>query len=114
MGDWWQMSLVPRNRVMRIAAMIWLGVAAVLLAVLLLRPELQADERRALSVLVPLYFMNFPFGHAGFLVVNRLKVELYWGNQFVPAIFTEGVVQWILLLVLGYVQWFVLLPFLSG
>ena len=107
-------SLFPRHRFLRVAAAVWLAVAVVLLAVMLLRPELQADERRALSVLVPLYFMSFPLGHAGLLAVNRLKVELYWGNEFVPAIFTEGVVLWILLLVLGYAQWFVLLPFLSG
>ena len=103
-------SLFPRHRFLRIAATIWLTVAALLLLIMLLRPELQADERRALSVLVPLYFMSFPLGHAGLLAVNKLKVMLYWGNEFVPAIFTEGVVLWVVLMALGYLQWFVLLP----
>ena len=103
-------SLLPRHRFLRWAAAIWLTVAAVLLVVMLLRPELEADERRALSVLVPLYFMSFPLGHAGLLTVNRLKVELYWANEFVPALSTEGVVLWVVLMSLGYFQWFVLLP----
>jgi hypothetical protein len=107
------MSLVPRHRYLRIAAVIWLGLAAVLLVAMLARPELQADGRKALSVLVPLYFMSFPLGHAGLMAVNRLKVELYWANEFVPAIFTEGVVLWVLLVLLGYAQWFLLLPFVS-
>jgi len=100
------LTLIPRTRFLRIAAAIWLTVAMLLLAVMLARPELQADERKALSVLVPLYFMSFPLGHAGLLAVNRLKVELYWGNEFVPAIYVEGVWLWTLLTVLGYVQWF--------
>ena len=93
--------------------MIWLALAAVLLVAMLLRPELQVDERKALSVLVPLYFMSLPLGHAGLLAVNRLKVELYWDNGFVPAIFAEGMMLWALLLLLGYVQWFLLLPMIS-
>ena len=108
-----QFSLVPRHGFLRIAAVAWLAVATLLLALMLLRPELQADERRALSVLVPLYFMSFPLGHAGLLAINRLKVELYWGNEFVPAIFTEGVVLWVVLMSLGYIQWFLLLPAIS-
>jgi hypothetical protein len=80
---------------------------------MLLRPEMQADERKALSVLVPLYFMSFPLGHAGLLALNRLKVELYWAGEFVPAMFTEGVVLWMLLVLLGYAQWFLLLPLIS-
>ena len=107
------MSLFPRHRFLRVAAAIWLAVAAVLLAAMLLRPELQTDERTALSVLVPLYFMSLPLGHAGLLAVNRLKVELYWASEFVPAMSTEGVVLWVLLVLLGYAQWFVLLPLIS-
>ena len=107
-------SLFPRHRVLRIAAVIWLVLAAALLVVMLLRPEMQAGERRALSVLMPLYFMSLPLGHAGLLAVGRLKVELYWNNEFVPAVFTEGMVLWILLMLLGYVQWFLLLPMISG
>jgi hypothetical protein len=107
------MSLFPRHRFLRIAAAIWLVPAVVMLVVMLLRPEMQADERKALSVLVPLYFMSFPLGHAGLLALNRLKVELYWAGEFVPAMFTEGVVLWMLLVLLGYAQWFLLLPLIS-
>ena len=107
------MTLIPASRRLRVAAAIWLTVAGALLAAMLLRPELQVDERKALSVLVPLYFMSLPLGHAGLLAVGRLKVELYWSNEFVPAVFTEGVVLWTLLMLLGYVQWFLLLPMIS-
>jgi hypothetical protein len=93
---------------------IWLVLAVALLVAMLLRPEMQAGERRALAVLVPLYFMSLPLGHAGLLAVSRLKVELYWSNEYVPGVFAEGVVLWALLMLLGYAQWFLLLPMVSG
>jgi hypothetical protein len=108
------MSLFPRHRVLRIAAVVWLVLAAALLVAMLVRPELHADERRALSVLVPLYFMSFPLGHAGLLAVNWMTLELYLGNEFVPAIYVEGVWLWTLLTVLGYAQWFLLPSLISS
>jgi hypothetical protein len=104
----------PQHRFLRFAAVIWLLVAAALLVAMLLRPELQANERKALSVLVPLYFMSFPLGHVGLLAVNRMTLELYLGNEFVPAIYVEGVWLWTLLTVLGYAQWFLLTPLVSS
>ena len=109
-----EITLLPRHRVLRIVATVWLTAALAILAVMLLRPELQADERRALSTLVPLYFMSFPLGHAGLETVIQLKVELYLANEFVPGIFPEGVWLWTLLTVLGYVQWFLLPPLISS
>lgn len=106
--------MFPQHRVMRIGAVLWLVVAAALLVAMLLRPELQANERKALSVLVPLYFMSFPLGHAGLLAVNRMTLELYLSNEFVPAIYVEGVWLWTLMTVLGYAQWFLLPPFVSS
>ncbi len=107
------MTLVPQHRIVRYVAAAWLFASVAMLAAMLLRPELQADERRALSTLVPLYFLSLPLGHAGLMAVNKLKLELYLGNEFVPGILTEGVLLWSLLTALGYVQWFVLLPWLS-
>jgi hypothetical protein len=107
-------TLFPRHRALRVAAGFWLLMSLVLLAVMLMRPELQANERRALSTLVPLYFLSLPLGHAGLMACNKLKLELYLDSGFVPAIVTEGVLLWLLLAVLGYLQWFVLLPWISG
>ncbi len=108
------MTLFPRHRVLRIVAAVWLLAAVAMLVITLLRPELQADERRALSSLVPLYFMSFPLGHLGLEALIRLKVELYVANEFVPGIFPEGVWLWTLLTVLGYVQWFLLPPLIAS
>jgi hypothetical protein len=109
-----EISLLPRHRVLRIVATVWLTAALAILAVMLLRPELQADERRALSSLVPLYFMSFPLGHLGLEALIRLKVELYVANEFVPGIFPEGIWLWTLLTMLGYAQWFLLPPLISS
>jgi hypothetical protein len=107
------MTIVPRHRVLRLAAGAWLAVSLVTLIVLLLRPELQANERSALSVLVPLYFLGFPLGHLGLLAGNKLKLALYVDCHWVPGIAWEGLLLWLALAVLGYAQWFVLLPWLA-
>jgi hypothetical protein len=98
---------------MRAALALWLLIAVVLLVVTLLRPEVQADERSALSTLVPLYFMSFPLGHVGVMALSRLKLELYAGSAYVPGIHEEGLLLWLALTVLGLLQWFVLLPWLA-
>jgi hypothetical protein len=107
------MTFLPRHPVLRIIATLWLLAAVVLLLVTLLRPEIQANDRAALSSLVPLYFLSLPLGHLGLLAVNQVKVNLYVASQTVPGIFSEGLVLWAALAVLGYVQWFVLLPWVS-
>jgi hypothetical protein len=84
-----------------------------MLAVTVLRPDMQENARTALSSLLPLYFLSFPLGHAGLMAVNKLKLMLYLGNGFVPDILSEGLMLWTLLTVLGYAQWFLLLPFLA-
>ena len=98
---------------LRAAAAAWMLASVVMLVVTLLRPEMQANLRTALSSLLPLYFLSLPLGHAGLMATNKLKLELYLSNQFLPGIFVEGLLLWTLLTVLGYVQWFLLLPFIS-
>jgi len=107
------MTLVPRHPVLRVAATVWLLVAVVLLAVTLLRPEMQADERAALATLVPLYFLSFPLGHVGVMALTRLKIELYAGSGYVLGIQEEGLLLWTAFTVLGLLQWFVLLPWVA-
>ncbi len=105
------MKPVSRARTFaRAAALAWLVAAFILLAVTLLRPEMQANERTALASLVPLYFLSFPLGHAGVMALTSLKVELYVGHGYELGILTEGLLLWSLLTVLGVLQWFVLLP----
>jgi hypothetical protein len=94
--------------------MLWLLAAAVMLVVTLLRPEIQGNERAALSSLVPLYFLSLPLGHLGVLALGRLKLELIVAHQYVPDVFGEGLVLWCMLALLGYAQWFVLLPWVAG
>ena len=98
---------------MRVALVAWLLVAVILLVVTLLRPDMQADERGALSTLVPLYFLSFPLGHAGVAALSRLKVELYTGSGTVLGVHEEALLLWSALTVLGLLQWFVLLPWIA-
>lgn len=107
------MILLPRHPVLRIVATLWLLASVVMLFVTLLRPEIQANDRAGLSSLVPLYFLSFPLGHLGLLALNRLKVDLYVSFNVIPGIFTEGLLLWALLTLLGYVQWFIVLPWVS-
>ena len=107
------MTLFPRHPVLRLVATAWLLASVVLLSVTLLRPEIQANERAALSSLVPLYFLSFPLGHLGVMACNQLKLDLYVDFNFAPSIFAEGLLLWAVLTVLGYAQWFVLLPWVS-
>lgn len=107
------MTLWPRHPALRVAAVAWLLASIVLITVTLLRPEIQANDRGALSTLVPLYFMSFPLGHLGVMAISKLKVALYMDSQYVPGIFTEGLILGTCLVVLGYFQWFVLLPWVS-
>lgn len=107
------MALLPQHRILRIAAVAWLLLSIVLITVTLLRPEMQANDRAALSTLVSLYFLSLPLGHLGVMAIGKLKVALYVDSQFVPGIFAEGLLLWACLVALGYVQWFMLLPWLA-
>jgi len=79
----------------------------------LLRPDVWGNDRAALVWLTPLYWLSFPLGHAGVMAGIWIRVELYVGPQFVPSVFAEGLYLWTVLMILGYVQWFVLLPWIS-
>lgn len=107
------MTLFPRHTVLRIVATVWLLASVVMLLVTLLRPEAGLNDRAALAGLVPLYFMSLPLGHLGLLALGSLKLELYVTSHFVPGIVSEGLMLWAALTVLGYLQWFVLLPWLA-
>ena len=107
------MKIFPRHPIPRIVATAWLLASIVMLLVTLARPEIGLNERAALTSLVPLYFLSLPLGHLGLLALGKLKLELYVTSQFVPSMFSEGLMLWAVLTVLGYLQWFVLLPWVS-
>lgn len=108
------MTLFPRHPVVRTVAAIWLLASIALITVTLLRPEIQSNDRAALSTLVPLYFLSLPLGHVGLMAVNKTKLALYLDpGNFIPGIVDEGLALWAALTVLGYVQWFILLPWVS-
>jgi hypothetical protein len=105
--------LLPRHRLTRIAATLWLLAAVVMLAVTLLRPDIHGNDRAALVYLTPLYWLAFPLGHLGVMAGIRLRLELYLDFDVVPSIFAEGLFLWTALTALGYAQWFLLLPWLA-
>ena len=106
------MALFPRPRALHIGMLLWWLFSVALLGWTLLRPELGDGERSALKGLVPLYLAGLPLTHLGLRAVNRLSVELYLANEFVPSVVAEGVWIWAALSVAGWLQWFVLLPLL--
>jgi hypothetical protein len=106
------MSLLPRHRVSRRIAAAWLLACGAMLIVMLTRVTLHEGDRSALATLVPLYWLSLPLGHAGILAVIEIRTALYVSGT-VPSLLAEGLTSWLLLTVLGYVQWFLLLPLVA-
>lgn len=107
------MSLLPKHRLSRFAATLWLLVCAVFLILTLLKHDLYSDERSALTHLVPVYFLSFPAGHIAVVAISKIKLALYLDVNFEPSILSECVFSWIFSVILGYLQWFILLPWVS-
>lgn len=107
------MTLFPQHRVSRIAALCWLLACVGFLIVTLGQPALYANDRAALTHLVPVYFLGFPSTHLAFVIVAKIKLALYLNGEFEPGIFSEGVYLWTLMALLGYAQWFIALPWIS-
>jgi hypothetical protein len=105
--------LFPRHPALRIVATLWLLASLVLLVVTLLRPDVHGSDRAALVYLTPLYWLSFPLGHLGVMAGIRLRLELYLGYNMVPSVFAEGLFLWAALTMLGYLQWFVLVPWVA-
>ena len=89
--------------------MLWLLVSLATLLVMLLRPGVYAGDRSALSTLVPLYWLSLPLGHVGVMEGIDIRTALYVAGA-APGILAEGLYLWLVLSLLGYVQWFLLLP----
>jgi hypothetical protein len=106
-------ALFPRHPALRIVATLWLLASLVLLVVTLLRPDVHGSDRAALVYLTPLYWLSFPLGHLGVMAGIRLRLELYLSYNMVPSVFAEGLFLWSALTVLGYSQWFLLLPWVA-
>lgn len=107
------MAAFPRHRFMRFMATLWLLAAVAMLLITLLRAEIWPNDRAALSTLVPLYFLSLPSGHLAVVALTKLKIELYVGSGQVLSIFSEGLALWTALAALGYLQWFVMLPWIA-
>ena len=107
------MILFPRHPAMRLTATAWLLASVLLLTFTLLRPDITGGSRSALVYLTPLYWLAFPLGHVGVMAGIELRLRLYLELNFVPSVLAEGLYLWAALTVLGYVQWFVLVPILA-
>jgi hypothetical protein len=89
---------------------VWLLASAIMLVATLLRPDFYGSDRTALVWLTPLYWLSFPLGHLGVLAGIQLRLDLYLAHNLVPSVLAEGLYLWTVLTMLGYLQWFVLLP----
>lgn len=103
------MTLLPNHPASRRVAALWLLACTATLIVMLLRTGLNEGDRAALSALVPMYWLSLPLGHVGVMTVIDIRTALYLAGM-APGILAEGLLLWLALGVLGYVQWFLLLP----
>jgi hypothetical protein len=103
----------PRHPALRIVATLWLLASVLMLTATLLRPDIHGGDRAALVYLTPLYWLSFPLGHLGVMAGIRLRLEFYLSHNMVASVFAEGLFLWAALTVLGYMQWFVLLPWIA-
>jgi len=107
-----RVSLLPRHRVSRRIAAAWLFVCGATLIATLARVALHDGDRSALTTLVPLYWMSLPLGHAGIMAIIDVRTALYVAGAM-PGLIVEGFASWLVLAVLGYAQWFLLLPLVA-
>ena len=103
------MTILPSHPASRRAAVLWLMVCAASLVVMLARLALHAVDRTALTSLVPMYWMSLPLGHAGVMAGIDIRTALYLAGT-PTSILAEGLFLWLVLGVIGYGQWFLLLP----
>ena len=109
-----RLAFFPRRPALRIVAALWLAASVAMLVATLLRPDIHGSDRAALAWLTPLYWLAFPLGHLGVIGGIRLRLELYLGYNVVPSVLVEGMFLWTAVTVLGYAQWFVLLPWVAA
>ena len=107
------MTLVPRQPALRVLAALWLLTCLAVLLLTLLKHELYANQRSALTQLVTVYFLGFPSIHIAVLASAKIKLDWYLHARFEPSILSESVFLWTLMVALGYAQWFVVLPWIS-
>ncbi len=82
------------------------------MVIALLQRDLYVNERGALAIMVLTYFLGFPSTHIAVVAIAKIKLVLYLKFGFEPDILAECLSLWVLSVVLGYAQWFVLLPWL--
>jgi hypothetical protein len=56
--------------------------------------------------------MSLPLGHAGIMAIIDVRTALYVAGAM-PGLIVEGFASWLVLAVLGYAQWFLLLPLVA-
>jgi hypothetical protein len=106
------MNWLPRHPASRRLAALWLLVCVVSLVLMLLRLGLNDGERNALATLVPMYFLSLPLGHAGLMAGIDIRTALHVSGT-PPGILAEGLYLWLVLGLLGYAQWFLMLPLVA-
>ncbi|MBI1965251.1 MAG: hypothetical protein HYV99_04065 [Betaproteobacteria bacterium] len=107
------MTLIPRHRAARYAAAFWVLACLLSLAAFLMHPGVESNSKTALAMLVPLYLTGMPVSHAAMLAVIDIRLRIYLDDGTVLSVLAEGLGFWAFLAVSGYLQWFVLLPWLA-
>ena len=107
------MTLLPRHPASRVAAKLWLLACLLFLLLTLSQGGLYANQRNAMALMVPVYFFAFPSAHIAVVAISKIKLALYLNSGFEASILSECLYLWTFMVVLGYLQWFVFLPWLA-
>jgi len=107
------MTLFPRHRLSRWMAALWLIACVATLILALTQDELYSDERSALAMLLPAYFLGLPSSHAAHVIIAKFKLALYLSTGDEPSLVAECMYLWTLMVTFGYAQWFIVLPWIA-
>jgi len=103
---------IVQNRGVKIARATWIGICfiALLLVISIMdpgRPDTIKDAGMVLSYLM--LTLSFPIGFLGVLLLVGLS-QIFSLGEAGP--YTSNLMAWFLLVAFGYIQWFILLPYI--
>jgi hypothetical protein len=106
------MNFLPKHPASCRVAALWLLACLATLIVMLLRPGLYEGDRSTLTTLVPIYWLSLPLGHVGVMAGIDIRTALHVAGS-PPGLLAEGLYLWLVLSMIGYAQWFLLLPLVA-
>lgn len=99
--------MFPRSLTGRLVLGMWLAAASGLLAFAYVQRDIHDMPVAFLWLMI---FLTFPLGVIGSVAVGAVSATIFSSLGFGYQPFLEMAAYWCVLVVLGYVQWFILVP----